>query len=261
MTDDSWKGGVVIPIMFRSMTTSLGYRWANRTVGLVLLVLLLASFALLKPHQRAASASRRQLLDRSAFTDPPYILFTLGLLSVWTGLYLPFFYIPLYARQVLQVSADISSYLLACISAGSFFGRVLVNILAGKYGARPITLSNTLLLAVLAFTWAAVRDTPGAIVFGLIYGFFAGAAVSLPPVLLSEITSDLRIVGTRMGMSLGVSSVGMLVGSPIGGALIGLGEGYLPLQMFCGATITCGCILYLLATRIYGSRRDGKDIT
>lgn len=254
---------MVIPIMFRSMTTNFGYSWANRAVGLVLLVLLLASFALLKPSHGAEpgrATSRRQLLDRSAFADPPYLLFTLGLLSVWTGLYLPFFYIPLYARQTLQVSSDVSSYLLACISAGSFFGRVLVNSLAGRYGARLMTLSNTFLLAVLAFTWAAVTNMTGAIVFGLVYGFFAGAAVSLPPVLLSEITSDLRVVGTRMGMSLGVSSFGMLVGSPIGGVLIGVGNGYLPLQMFCGATITCGCALYLLATKSYSSRTERKDV-
>lgn len=249
--------------MFRSMTTNFGYGWANRAVGLVLLVLLLASFALLKPSESASSGratSRRQLLDRSAFADPPYLIFTLGLLSVWTGLYLPFFYIPLYARQILQVSSDASSYMLACISAGSFFGRVLVNILAGRYGARPMTLSNTFLLSVLAFTWAAVSTIPGAIVFGLVYGFFAGAAVSLPPVLLSEITSDKRVVGTRMGMSLGVSSLGMLVGSPIGGVLMGAGKDYLPLQMFSGATIACGCALYLLATRSYSSTGVKKDV-
>ncbi|KAH5645173.1 hypothetical protein HBI39_178420 [Parastagonospora nodorum] len=238
-------GGLLLPIAFRRITTSIGYGWANRIFGLTILTVLLISLAIMKP--RTLPSTRRKLFDLKAIMEPAYLLFCLGLFAVWTGMYLPFFYIPLYARKVLQVSEDLASYMLAFMGAGSVFGRIITNVLADKIGAIQSFLPVTFILGSLAFVWIGIKDTAGTIVFCVLYGFFSGASISLTPVMLTAVSPDLSVVGTRMGMAFSFASFGLLIGSPIGGVLIGTEAGYTAVQVFSGATILIGLVLHSLS--------------
>jgi predicted MFS family arabinose efflux permease len=204
-------------------------------------------------NPRTLPSTRRKLFDLKAIMEPAYLLFCLGLFAVWTGMYLPFFYIPLYARRVLHVSEDLASYMLAFMGAGSVFGRIITNVLADKIGAIQSFLPVTFILGSLAFVWIGIKNTAGTIVFCVLYGFFSGASISLTPVMLTAVSPDLSVVGTRMGMAFSFASFGLLIGSPIGGVLIGTEAGYTAVQVFSGATILIGLVLHsvsgLLTTR------------
>ena len=63
-------------------------------------------------------------------------------------------------------------------------------------------------------------------------------AVSLSP--------SLSIIEVRMGMLLVPIAVGLLVGTPIAGAL--LHSGWIDLQVFCGVTVACSGI-YVIGAR------------
>ena len=84
--------------------------------------------------------------------------------------------------------------------------------------------------------------------FAILYGFFSGSFVSLPPSTLVALSPDLSKVGTRIGMSFGFSGIGALVGSPVGGALLNLQTGrYVHMQIFCGAVMFVACVMLLMA--------------
>ncbi|KAH8712025.1 major facilitator superfamily domain-containing protein [Phaeosphaeriaceae sp. PMI808] len=223
-------GGLVLPILFRKITSSIGYGWANRVIGFMILTFLLISLVLLKP--RTSPSTERKLLDLKAITEPAYLLFSFGLFTVWTGMYQPFFYIPLYAKEVLHVSGDMPSYMLAFMGAGSIFGRILINVLADRFGAIQCFLPVIFVLGSLLFVWAAIKTVAGTVAFCVIYGFFSGASVSLTPVMLAAISPDLSVLGTRIGMAFSLASFGLLIGGPISGVLLESRLGYMAVQVF-----------------------------
>ena len=107
----------------------------------------------------------------------------------------------------------------------------------------------TFLTAILALVWIGVHNTPGLFVFSAIYGFASGGFVSLPPPTLVALSPNLQVLGTRMGMSFAVASVGLLIGSPISGQILIQAHSWQGLQAFSGCTIFVTAVLVLF-TRI-----------
>jgi hypothetical protein len=58
--------------------------------------------------------------------------------------------------------------------------------------------------------------------------------VSVPPVALVTLTPDMRKLGTRMGQCFFISSLGLLIGSPVSGAIVSNTGSYLGLKLFSG---------------------------
>lgn len=93
--------------------------------------------------------------------------------------------------------------------------------------------------SVLAFGWIGVTSTAGAIVFCLLYGCFSGALISLVLTVISAILCpNPHVIGVRIGMICIFCSVGILVGSPLGGLI--LHNGWISLQAFAGAMLMIG---------------------
>ena len=195
--------------------------------------------------QRVPSSSLRKVYDASSFRDPPYLLFCLGVFFGFMGIYVPFFYIELYATQVCGTSAALATYLLAVVNAGSFFGRLFPNWLADSIGPLNVQIPFALVASLLAFCWIAVRNSAGLLVFCALYGFFSGTFVSLPGPIVYVLSVDMGTVGTRLGMAMGVAGVGLLIGNPIAGAVLRSGGGWVGLQAWAGALIvvSAGCMM------------------
>lgn len=95
--------------------------------------------------------------------------------------------------------------------------------------------------------WIPVKNTAGLIVFTVIFGFSSGGFVSLSPTLIAQI-SDIRQIGTRVGLAFAIQSFGALTGSPIGGAIVAAQDGdYLGLQLFCGCAMMAGVVVIFAA--------------
>lgn len=67
----------------------------------------------------------------------------------------------------------------------------------------------------------AVKNAGGLIVIVLLFGFFSGIFIALPPVLFVALTKDKSKVGTRIGMGFAFIGLGVLAGGPGGGAVLG----------------------------------------
>ena len=169
------------------------------------------------------------------------------------------FYIQIYALSTESTSSDsYDFYLLAILNAGSFFGRVIPNFLASKIGSLTMLVLCAVAAGILSLCWIAIDDVVGLTFFAVIYGFFAGAYVSLTPPVLVGMTPDLSMAGTYLGMSMFLAACGLLLGNPIAGSLVNIEE-----KRFIGAqAFTGGLILTsagLLAAALVIRARERKS--
>lgn len=239
-------GGVVYPIMFRNLVYRLGFGWTTRITGFVALAGLMFANVALRLRRPPMKGKRRVFIDRSAFRDGPFTVTCLSVFVAFTGLYTPFYYIQSFALNGGLAGGDLALNLLAILNAGSVFGRILPNFLADKFGPFNIMTPCAALTGVLIFCLLGVHDAAGLVIYCVFFGFFSGTFVSLLPPLLVSISPDRDLIATRMGMSFTASAVGLLIGSPIAGTILGEGS-YKHVWLYSGILVLTGAMGILLA--------------
>lgn len=190
---------------------------------------------------------KRHLTDLAAFKEPPYALFCIGMFFGFFGFYGPIYYIGPYAISKGITDVNLGFYLLPILNAASVAGRIIPNIITDLVGPLNVLVPGSLITGILAFAWIGINNLPGIIVFAILYGFFSGIFVSLPPVALITLSPDFRKLGTRMGQSFFTSAFGLLVGAPVSGAILNKTGSYLGLQLFSGCTIVLTAFLLGIA--------------
>lgn len=245
--------GIIFPVIFSRLVPSIGFGWATRVIAFILLGLSAVPLLFLRPRV-PPPAHKRAFFDTTAFRDEPYMLFNLGGLLAFVGLYVPYFYIQLYAlqRDLIPAGFD-SAYLVTLLNTGSVPGRILPNVLADYFAGSSVAVlgATSLAAGVLAFAWLGVRSFAGVVVFALLFGFFNGGVTSLPPSSIAALTPDLARLGTRMGTSFLFVGTAVLIGTPIAGAVLRSGGDESPawtgLIVYAGATLLGGSVLYAAA--------------
>ncbi|KAJ5780888.1 hypothetical protein N7457_006048 [Penicillium paradoxum] len=245
----SATGGLIFPAVVMKMLPSVGYGWTMRTLGFISLATLTPCVLFLK--QRLPPRTSGPLVEWAAFTELPYLLFAIGMFMNFWGLYVGFFYIGSFSRDIIGVSSDRSIHLLLVMNGVGLVGRLVPNLLADQFtGPLNLLIPFSFATALVGYCWAAVSGTSGLWVFAVFYGLFAAGIQSLFPATLSTLTPDLKKIGVRMGMVLSVVAVAALIGSPIAGALVVRDDGdYLYAQMFMGSAILTGA-LTLIGARV-----------
>ena len=216
-------------------------------MAFIMLATLMVPMAGMKMRMKPPAA--RKLFASSAWKEPPFALFAIATFCGFLGLYIPLFYIQIFAieQRILNERQDLAFYLLAILNTGSFFGRIIPTYIADKIGVFNTLTPLTLLATILAFVWINVSTPGGVIVFCLFYGIVSGAFVALSPPCAITLCPSLAVVGVRMGMLFVPISIGLLIGNPIAGALVEVN--WVSLQTFCGATLAISTA-FLVATRV-----------
>lgn len=243
--------GVIYPIAFTRLQQSIGFPWAARVIAFIMLGTLSITIATFRV--RILPPERRRLFDPQAFRDVPFMLFNATAFFTCVGLYVPYFYISDYSTTVATMSSSLAFYMVPILSAGSAFGRILPNFFADKTGPLNMIAICTCAAFILAYCWLAIANTPGIIVFCVLYGFFSGTFVSLQPTSVVTLSPSLAIFGTRMGMSTLCAGLGTLVGNPLAGAIVGKGT-WLGLRLFCACALAVGTV-FVAGARVVKSRR------
>ena len=256
---DNLTGGVIYVIAFRRLQPRIGFGWATRVIALIALITLAANLVVTKTRTKPGPA--RNLLELSAFKSVPYSLFTAGAFVALIGLYFPYFYIPVYSERIVGTSADFAFYLLAVVNAASFFGRIVPNLLADKVGSLNVLIPCTFVTAALSMAWVDIKSVGGIVAFTILYGFFSGTFLSLLPTVIASLSPDPRSYDTRMGMSFGIGSFGILIGNPIAGKLLNVAEGKFNAAQYFAASMMFGGAVLLAVCRFAiffqnGNRRD-----
>ncbi|KNG49712.1 MFS general substrate transporter [Stemphylium lycopersici] len=226
-------GGVIYPIVFHKLLPQIGFAWSTRVLGFIILGTMMIPNACMRV--RVLPATSRSLIDLRAFALPAYSLQVVGFFLGFMGLYMPFFYVQVYAVEAKITTGTLVFYLLPIMNGTSVIGRIVPNLLSDKIGPFNAVIPCSLISALLCICFIPVSTTPSVIVLIACYGFFSGAFVSLPPTIIVHLSADARNkIGTRLGQSFGIVAFGLLIGTPIGGAILEHG-GFVGLWVFAGS--------------------------
>lgn len=248
MAAGSSIGGIIYPIMFRYLVGQVGFPWTVRSIAFVVLALYLISYLALlnRPRQPAVV---RKLFDVSAFADRPWmVLCSLSILSC-AGYYIPLLYLPLLTEaRISSVSQDLGFDLLAIVNGSSFVGRLVAGLLAAKIGPTETVAACNFISAIIIFSWIAVKSVAGTVVWAVFWGMSSGVQVALPGAVVPLFCPSMAVLGTRNGMYWVFAGLGMLIGSPVAGAIYDPksgGSGYWHLEFFAGIITFVGGVLLL----------------
>ncbi|KAK0443068.1 major facilitator superfamily domain-containing protein [Desarmillaria tabescens] len=232
-------GGLLLSPVTQRLIDLLGFRWALRITGLLTLVALGVADIYLRPRTSAKPATK---VDKTLLTDNVFLfLCSIGLLS-GPGFYVPIFYVPDYAINKLERSAQDGANAAALISAFSAVGRVLVGIVGDQLGHLPV-LSLCQCMGGIAqmAIWPFAGSLSGLMAFSSIYGFFTGGYVSLYPVVAADLYG-VEGLASITGIMFSSFVPGTLLGPPISGAILDSHTNpltgkinFLPVQLFGGS--------------------------
>lgn len=235
-------GAVVYPIMLQRLVPRIGFPWTVRIIAFMVLGCMIFAGAVMRVRI-GKNPRKRKVLDLKHFKDIPYLLSCLSFFFSFLGLYVFYYYINLYATEVVGTSPSLASYLLAILNAGSFFGRLLPNYIAGRIGLLNVQIVLGVVSSALAFALLGIKSTAGVVAFTAVYGFVSAPYVSLPIPIVTSLSPDKSIWGTRLGMCFAIIGLGALIGSPAAGAILGNS----PDRNWTGLIVWCGTMFMVSA--------------
>lgn len=276
-------GGVVYPVVFRTVVDSYGFGWACRTIALLNGLLLVVACTLFQPvgdgradaetgtlssedtqdegappSGATTKTTTEPFFDATALRDARFVLFSLAMALLWLGVDVPYFYLPGLARD-RGLAESQGDYLVAGLNAASLVGRVGAGLVAGGRAVGPLALWHGAVgvSVVLLACWGTVlRRLPEMAVFVALYGLATGAVMGLFAPALLVLSPDLRRVGARLGMVSLLSGAGFLVGPPIAGAVLQATGGYAAQSAFAGSAYAAGFIVITVVVWLHRRRRD-----
>lgn len=212
-------GGIIYPIILYRLIDRIGFAWSVRVVAFIALGTLLIPIAIMKMRVKAPKA--RALIDWSAFTDVPFIVFVIATLIGFMGLSIVLFYLSYDAGERHVTGTKMSFYIVAVFNAGSTLGRIAPNALSDRTGPFNLLAPCAVITGVLMFCMIAVKSEAAIIVVALLVGFFSGVFIAMPPVCFIALIKDKSRIGTRVGMGFSIAALGLLIGGPAGGSILG----------------------------------------
>ncbi|KAH8682673.1 major facilitator superfamily domain-containing protein [Xylariales sp. PMI_506] len=247
--------GIVLPIIFGRLQPKIGFAWTTRVISFILLGLSLIPMIFMKTRLPPVS-HKRSFIDKTVFKDVPFLLFVFASFFAFLGLYVAFFYVQLYSITFNVASPEFSPYFVTILNAGSVIGRLGPNYAADFFDSYNVLLATTFSAAVLAIAWVGIRSFAGLVVFSILYGAFSGGVVSVTPSAIVPYCPDMSRLGTRMGMCFSLAGISVLVGTPIGGAILADGseEAWKGIILYSGATLLIASILLLASIMLHRKR-------
>lgn len=233
-------GGIIVPLMLRSLYTNVGFVWAIRILGFFCLACNGIAILLCRSRicQESDTVTPKNLLwtnlmqikdqfEFSALLDPKYSFCIVGTFFTEISLLSMLTYLATYA--IAQGMSESQSYvLLTVFNTTGVLGRLVPGILSDKFGHFNIMIAMligfTLSMLIL---WLPFGSNIGALyAFAAISGFFSSSILSLTPVCLGSIT-PVQKFGQRYGLLYFFVSLGNLFGIPVSAAIIGNGSKHL----------------------------------
>ncbi|KAI1344478.1 MFS general substrate transporter [Xylariaceae sp. FL0016] len=252
-TTGNSAGGMIYPVVVRELIPTLGFAWTARVLAFINLACLCVVMAFMRP--RLPPRKSGPIVDFSAWKEPVYVGFVVGIFFLMWANYYTFYYIASFGSQVLGLPYSSAAILVIILNGAGLPFRVLPPLIADRIGPINVLLPVTVVWVIVAWCWLAVDGLPSYYVFTVFYGIVSGSFQCLIPTTVASITKHLDTVGTRLGMAFGVVSFASLTGPPIGGAIQGATGGFTDSQLWAAAATTVA-FAFFIAVRIY---RRGLD--
>ncbi|KAL4063776.1 MFS general substrate transporter [Scleroderma citrinum] len=258
-------GAVIYPILLNNLfNKKVGFAWGVRTAAFLDLALLLIANLVMKTRlpSRRERPNVKPVDVRSILTDKGYWLCTIGAALVFWGLFVPFFYLQLFA-ELHGLPVKLAFYAIPIMNASSLFGRTVPNFLGDYFGPFNVMIPCTILSGGLMYLMFAATGVAGTIVFGILYGFVSGGFISIITPATASYSRNIDEIGTRIGITSFVIGFALLTGTPIAGALVqehhtGRYIWWRPL-VFASVVVFAGTA-FLIASRQILSKRKGTRV-
>jgi MCP family monocarboxylic acid transporter-like MFS transporter 3 len=170
----SGTGSILFPLVVQHLEPTIGFPRAVQVQGYIALAFAIAINLLLRPRLPPRTAG--PIVEWKAFSEPTYILFTIGVFLIFWALYFCFFFINTYATTIVGLSPKEAVNLLVIINAVGIPVRPLLGLVADRYfGSLPTLIVSTTFLAIMLFVWISVHSVSSLYVYSVFYGLATGA--------------------------------------------------------------------------------------
>ncbi|KAK1969552.1 major facilitator superfamily transporter [Colletotrichum sublineola] len=254
----SSSGGLIYPTMVRQLLPSIGFGWTIRSIAFVQMGTLVVAFMFLRPRVKPRKTG--SIVEWAAFKELEYTFYAIGSFLNYLGVFFAFYYLASYTRDIIGLNYNSSLNLLLVLNGVGVPGRLLPGYIADRIGSINTLIPMSLVSGLLMYCWVAVSSTAGLYAWTPFYGLAASGIQSLFPAALSQLTSDPRKQGTRMGMTFTIVSFAVLTGPPIAGAIISAEDGkYIGAQVYAGTCLLAGMCCWV-AARMVKTRKAGGGL-
>lgn len=188
-------GGIVMPLMLRSLLPSVGWAWSIRSLAFLnAAVMVVGSICLQQPLPQQSSAASEQhrrkriALNFMALTSKTFTLITIGIFALEFAMFGVFGLLPTYATAANFPAS--TGYALVAISNGcSTFGRLLPGLAGDYFGHFNVLVCMIICTAI--FTGAILvpfgsTSLKALYAFSALWGFGSGSFISLTPVCMGK---------------------------------------------------------------------------
>ena len=228
-------GGLVSALALPAIASTLGWRTAILTCGVIVAAPVVAAWPVLAPLEARAIGVRatgqpRARADWSWARRPAVLLFFAGGLLLGMVQAAVLSYLPLYCVQALGFDKIGAGLLVACSQAGGAVSRLALGAASDRWltGRRSIWLALTAALAVAIFAAYALWSVTWAPAAGLL-AFMAGIGAYGWVGVFFVISAELggaRQAGLLSGMAFASIVVGLLIGPTVFGLLLVTADSY-----------------------------------
>ncbi|KAH0836818.1 major facilitator superfamily domain-containing protein [Lanmaoa asiatica] len=252
----AYLGAVVHPIMLNNtINGQLGFSNGVRaSAALISGLLLIASLLMRTRLPPSESRTNFVVAAKKCGRDSAFIFGSLGLSIFVVGFYYPLFYLQLDAVRH-SLGNTFSFYSLVIMNTSSFIGQLSSTVLVGYFHVPTVIIMATFCCTVILFGMIGVHTVAGVVVFGVLYGYFAGIFLALWSPVMTLLSPDLSELGVRMG----IACAAMVLGPPISGALLTPAYIWWRGAVFNGIAAALGCIMFVIMRRILVRRSKGTS--
>ncbi|PSN73321.1 major facilitator superfamily transporter [Corynespora cassiicola Philippines] len=209
-------GGAILSFAIDALASHLGPGWAFRVLALMTITTGLPAAFLIKQR---VPFPRSGLVDWRLFKSLTFVAIFMATFVGTFTLYVPPFFIPLYAKSI-NLSSTTGAGLLAGYNFASAVGRVGCGHLCDRIGPLNVFLMSMILtsLSMLAL-WPVSTSLVPMVAFVVVNGISNGSFFSTLPTVVGNVFGSARLSVT-MGMFVTGYGGGYLMGAPIAGYIL-----------------------------------------
>ncbi|KAJ7734808.1 MFS general substrate transporter [Mycena metata] len=242
-------GATIQPIILRQLIDRVGFPWAVRTLGFILLFFLAISNLLIArrlPPVKAPSG----LLGLQVFQNAAFSIFCVATLISFLGLFTMSTYISSSALA-FGISPGFAFYLVAIMNFSAGVSRVISGLLGDRYGPMNIMTIVTALTSAATIAWPFCRTIPTITITSILYGAFSGAWIALIGSVVGQM-GGMEDIGHRIGVVNFFAGISTLCGPPISGLFVDTSLGYIAVGYFAGCSLLAASSLIFVSRWVAG---------
>ncbi|KAK1766731.1 MFS general substrate transporter [Phialemonium atrogriseum] len=249
-TSGTAVGGILYPVIFVRLLPSLGFAWTTRVLGFVTLAGLLVALPIILPSATkarstaAVAGKARMLFDLTALKEPIFSVFCFALFFMWVAYWVPFFLIPTFAEFALGASGPWAFHLLVITNAATLPGRLFAVFIIQRIGVSGGMLACAAASALVLYAWLAVHSMAGFEAWIVMLGVVMAPLAVFFPAIIPQMCPSREVIGARMGIGSAAAALGVILGAPLGSALVDLEKAeFWRMEVFIGTCMAVGAVL------------------